>query len=187
MKKLLASFFLLISFHINAQDYFSETDGTIKIGSGYVRDFPGLNGYAIAGEYSHTLSESLEGGFGLKRLNMSGNPRTNSVEEFTKATTLDFNIYFLPFKNESNILRIGAGYSFSFYKTRRSYPVIETHGTEKITFWLIKNAAGRSSGVTLTGEYEYILAENFSLGVKASLCKAYDRDFYIGPFLGIRL
>ena len=117
MKKLLVPFLLLISFHINAQDYYSGTVGSIKIGVGYVRDFPGLNGYSIIGEYSHILSQSLEGGFGLKRINMSGHPRTTSVEEFTRATTLDFNIYFLPLKSESNIVRIGAGYSFSFYKT----------------------------------------------------------------------
>ncbi|MGZ5135028.1 MAG: hypothetical protein ACXWCG_07755 [Flavitalea sp.] len=118
---------------------------------------------------------------------MNGNPRTSSVEEFTKATTLDFNIYYLQFKNESNFIRIGGGYSFSFYKTRRSYPVIKTHGTERITSWPIQDAKGRSSRVTLTGEHEHIFAANFSIGLKASLCKAYDRDFFIGPFLGIRI
>ena len=186
MKKLLTLFVVFISFHIHAQDYYSDHIGTIKIGGGYARDFPGLSGYGIAAEYSHSLSENLEGGFGLKRINMSGTPRTLSVEEFTKASTLDFNIYYIPLKNESNILRIGAGYTFSFYKTRRSYPVIETNGTEKITSWPMQDKQGRSSGVTLTAEYEYVILTNLSVGLKASLCKAYDRDFYVGPYLGIR-
>jgi len=185
MKKSLAILLIVLSNQLYAQDYFSHN--TLKIGGGYTKDFPGLSGYALTAEYAHSLSENLEGGFGIKRLNMSGYPRTSTVNEFTKATTLDFSIYFLPITNETNSLKIGLGYSFSFFKTRRSYPVIETHGTEKMTSWPIQDAKGRASGITINGEYEYIISSNLSMGIKASLCKAYDRVFYIGPFMGIRL
>ena len=168
-----------------AQDNLSSS--ILKFGGGYSRDFPGLSGYALTGEYAYSLSDNLEGGFGIKRLNMSGCPRTPTVNEFTKATTLDFNIYFLPIANESNIFKIGLGYTFSFYKTRRSYPVVKTEGSEKELTWPIHDAKGRTSGVLLTGEYEYFFSSNTSLGIKASLCKAYDRVFYVGPFLGVRL
>lgn len=184
MKKLLVVFLLFLLGKAQAQEY---SNSTIRIGGGYAKDFPGLAGYAVSGEYVYSLSEHLEGGFGVKRINMSGYPRTSTVNEFTKATTLDFNISFLPLATETSVLKIGAGYSFSFYKTRRSYPVFETHAEEKSVSWPIQDAQGRTSGITLSGEYEYIFPSNFSLGVKASLCKAYDRAFYIGPFVGVRL
>ena len=187
MKRSLVILLMAIVCQVHAQDYSSGSYGTLKAGVGYAKDFPGLSGYAFTGEYTYSLNERLEGGFGLKRLHMSGYPRTSTVNEYTKATTLDFNIYFLPVANEINVLRIGAGYSFSFYKTRRSYPVIETQGEEKMISWPVKDASGRLSGVILTGEYEYFLSSNLSLGIKASLCKAYDRVFYIGSFVGIRL
>ena len=185
MKKSLVIILFIVCNQVHAQDYFSRN--TVKIGGGYTKDFPGLSGYALTAEYAHSLSEKLEGGIGIKRLNMSGYPRTSTVNEFTKATTLDFNIYFLPVVNETNLLKIGIGYSFSFFKTRRSYPVIETHGNEKMTSWPIQDAKGRASGITVSGEYEYIISSGLSMGIKASLCKAYDRVFYIGPFIGIRL
>ena len=118
---------------------------------------------------------------------MNGYPRTATVHEYTKATTLDFNIFFLPFSNQTSILKIGAGYSFSFYKTRRSYPVFEAHGTEKEVSWPVQDAKGRASGIIFTGEYEYVLPSNISLGLKVSFCKAYDRVFYIGPYIGLKL
>ena len=167
-----------------AQDYSAST---IKISGGYAKDFPGLSGYGVSGEYAYTLSDYIQGGFGLKRLNMSGYPRTSAVNEYTKATTLDFNIFFLPLSSETSVLKIGAGYSFSFYKTRRSFPVFETQGEEKIVSWPVQDANGRGSGVTFSGEYEYLFPSNLSVGVKASYCKAYDRVFYIGPFVGFRL
>lgn len=185
MRKLLAILLFVTCIQGQAQDDFSNN--TLKIGGGYTKDFPGLSGYALTGEYAHSLSDNLEGGFGIKRINMSGNPRTSAVKEFTKATTLDFNIYFLPLPSETSVLKIGIGYSFSFYKIRRSYPVIETHGTEKTTSWPVKDTKGRSSAIIFSGEYEYIISSNLSFGLKASLCKAYDRVFYIGPFVGIRL
>ena len=184
MKKSLVILLVVVCCIAQAQEL---SRNVLKIGGGYSKDFPGLSGYGLAGEYAYSLSNRLEGSFGVKRLHMSGYPRTASVNEFTKATTLDFNLYFLPLGNESNLLKIGLGYSFSFYKTRRSYPVIETHGAEKETSWPVQDAKGRTSGILITGEYEYLFPSNFSVGLKASLCKAYDQVFFIGPFLGLRL
>jgi hypothetical protein len=185
MKKSLVIFLSMACSIIQAQDNLSRN--ILKFGGGYSRDFPGLSGYALTGEYAYSLSDNLEGGFAIKRLNMSGYPRTQTVNEFTKATTLDFNIYFLPLANEFNIFKIGVGYSFSFYKTRRSYPLVKMEGPEKEVTWPIQDANGRTSGLMLTGEYEYLFSSKASLGIKASLCKAYDRVFYVGPFLGVRL
>lgn len=187
MKKALVILLLSLFGQAKAQTYLTETPGAIKLGGGYSKDFPGLSGYAVHGEYSYSLHEKLEGGFGIKRVNMKGYPRTSTVEEYTKATTLDFNIYFLPFASATSVFRIGVGYSFAFYKTRRSYPVIETGDAGKVFSWPIQDKAGRSSGVILTGEYEYNFTSRLSLGIKASLCKAYDRIYYVGPYAGIRL
>jgi hypothetical protein len=187
MKKAFVILLLSVCWHVQAQNTFAENTSAIKIGGGYSKDFPGLTGYALNVEYTYSLHDRLEGGFGIKRLNMTGHPRTSLVKEYTKATTLDFNVYFLALSNERNKIRIGAGYSFSFYKMRRSYPVIETHGMEKTTSWPIQDFSGRSSGVILAGEYEYIVSPVLSLGLKASLAKAYDRIFYVGPYAGIRL
>ena len=187
MKKSLVILLVVICSKLTAQNNFTETVSTVKIGAGYTRDFPGMSGFGITADYAHKLNDYLEGGFGFKRLDMSGYPRTSTVNEFTKATTLDFNIYYLPLVSESSSLKIGAGYSFSFYKTRRSYPVIETVGTEKSTAWPIQDAKGKSSGIIITAEYEYSFSPGLSLGVKGSFCKAYDRVFYIGPFVGIHL
>jgi len=187
MKKAMVVLILFACTQAQAQNYFSETSGKLKIGGGYASDFPGLNGYAIIGEYIHALSDNLEGGFGVKRINMSGYPRTASVNEYTKANALDFNLYFLPLSNETGKLRIGAGYSFSFYKTRRSYPVVESQGAEKRTSWPVQDAKGRSAGITLSVEYEYILSPDLSLGAKASFCKAYDHIYYFGPYFSVRL
>ena len=185
MRMSLAILAIIICSQVQAQDYYSHSK--LKVGGGYTKDFPGLSGYGLVGEYAYSLNEYLEGGFGVKRFNLSGYPRTLTVNEYTKATTLDFNIFFLPFTGETSVLKIGAGYSFSFYKIRRSYPLFETHGQEKTTSWPLQDAKGRTSGITFSGEYEYIFPSNFSLGIKASFCKAYDRVFYVGPFLGVRL
>lgn len=187
MKKALFILLLPVYWQSQAQSNFSDRPASIKIGSGYSKDFPGMDGYAVHAEYTYSLHQMLEGGFGVKRINMTGNPRTETINEYTRATTLDFNIYLLPLSNNRNMLKIGVGYSFGFYKTRRSYPVIETRGTEKITSWPVQDASGRSTGITFSGEYEYLFPETFSLGIKASLCKASDRVFYVGPFVGVRL
>ena len=185
MKKTLAILLLILSKNLHAQVDFNPN--TIKISGGYARDFPGLNGYAISAEYAIGMNEFLEASIAIKRMSMSGYPRTTTVNEYTKANTLDFNLFFIPVGNETNSLKVGLGYSFSFYKKRRSYSVIETHGAEKIVSWPVQDAKGRITGIILTGEYEYQISPNLSLGLRASLCKAYDRVFYIGPVVGIKL
>jgi hypothetical protein len=184
MKNLTLAFCLLLSAIAQAQDY-SEFSTAIKIGGGYAHDFPGLNGYSLFAEVSRPLTDRFQGAIGMKVNNMSGFPRTASVQEHTKSTTIDFNIYFVPFSSESSELRIGAGYSFSFYNIRRSYPVYTGH---EISSWPVQDKKGRVSGFGLIGEYEYFLpGTNFSAGVRASLFKAYDHVSFAGVFGAVRL
>jgi hypothetical protein len=185
MKRVLLAVLFFAALSANAQ--FTESRGTIKLGTGYVQDFPGLGGYGITGEFSMEMLDRFEGGIGIKRLSMQGFPRTQTVKEYTRATTVDFNLYYLPLRTEAHIVRLGAGYSFSFYQTRRSYPVTVTNGAEKETQWPMQDAKSRTSGLTLLGEYEYLFANsNVSLGARAALYKAYDRVMYVGPFVGVR-
>lgn len=187
MKALLSVLCLFTGALVQAQDY-SEYSFAVKAGGGYAHDFPGLNGYAVFTEVSRPLNHRLQGAVGLKLINMSGYPRTPQVNEYTKATTLDFNIYYVPLATELSELRIGAGYSFSFYKTRRSYPVITDHGGTRETNWPVSDAKGRVSGFGLSGEYEYFFPEtNFSVGLRASLFKAYDHASFAGVFGAVRL
>jgi len=174
----------------NAQ-YYSDNDevlGTFKAGAGYTHDFPGLNGVTFLGEYSHSLYNRLEGAFAMKHIRLNGHPRSASVNEYTKSTTAEFIIYYLPMQNDNHILRVGLGYAFSFYKIRRSYPVEKTTGTEKSITWNPQEKQGRVSGVSLIGEYQYLIPEsNLSVGIRAALYRAYDRVSYFGPFVGVRL
>lgn len=191
MKKLLFLFFTAISCAAHAQysDYVENGRGSIKAGVSYVHDFPGLNGLAVSGEYSFPLNEWIQGGVGLKRIHTSGFPRTASVNEYTKATTLDFNLLFAVYHDESSALRIGAVYSFSFYDARRSFPVYESHGSAPSTEeanWQVQDGKGRMSGLGLIGEYEYYFGNRFSAGARASLCKAYKHVLMGGPFVAVR-
>lgn len=139
-------------------------------------------------EVSKPFVERLQGGIGLKLANLSGFPRSREVREYTHSAALDFNLYYLPVVNEFNEIRIGAGYTFSFYDIRRSYPVIAHQGTQTSTTWPIKDTKGRASGVSLTGEYEYFVqGSNLSLGGRLSLFKAYDHVWFAGVFIGMRL
>ena len=183
MKSIFTGLCLLLGVVVQAQ-YYPEHTVAIKAGAGYAHDFPGLNGYSVFVEGSRPLSDKLQGAIGFKLVNMSGYPRTTSVNEFTKATTIDFNIYFVPLTTEMSELRIGAGYSFSFYNIRRSFPVVNDHETT----WPVSDGKGRVSGFNLIGEYEYFLPEsNFSIGCRASMFKAYDRVTFAGVFAGVRL
>ena len=187
MKTLLSGICLFLSVMVQAQ-YYPEHTVAIKAGGGYAHDFPGLNGYSVFAEASTPFNERLQGAIGVKLINMSGYPRTTSVNEFTKATTIDFNLYYVPLSTGLSELRIGAGYSFSFYKTRRSYPVIVQHGGDQQTNWPVQDGKGRVSGFSLIGEYEYFFPEtNFSAGVRASMFKAYDRVTFAGVFAGVRI
>jgi len=185
MKRVL--FFLLSFIALNSQAQYSEHSVSLKLGAGYAQDFPGLGGYGILGELFIPMTDRLEAAIGAKRMNMKGYPRSKDVQEYTLATTIDFNIFYLPVNTESHIVRLGGGYAFSFYNIRRSYPVITTTGTEKQTDWPVRDNKGRSSGISVIGEYEYLLENsNISLGLRAAWYKAYDRVSYIGPFVGIR-
>lgn len=184
MKQCLIATCILICAYVHGQESLNHS---LKAGAGYAKDFPGLGGYGLTAEYVHLMTPSLEGGFAFKYLSMTGTPRTLSTKEYTRATTLDFNLYFVPLANEVNAFKIGLGYSFSFYKTRRTYPVVESNNGEKFTTWRVADGKGRLSGLTVNAEYEYTLPSNVALGIKASLCKAYDQVFYIGPFVGVKL
>lgn len=182
MKNLCLVFCLLGCAFAQAQDY-SEYNNSFKIGGGYAHDFPGLNGYSIFAEASRSMSDKFKGAIGFKVNNLQGYPRTKQVQEYTKSTGIDFTMYFIPMANEVHELRVGAGYSFSFYNIRRSYPLITDHGGQRVTNWPVQDSKGRTSGVTLTGEYEYFLpGTNFSAGLRAALYKAYDRMSFVGVF-----
>ena len=183
---ILLTCFSFICFNTYAQ--FPDQSASIKIGTGYVQDFPGLGGYGVTGELALAMSEKLQGAFGLKHLNMQGYPRTNQAKEYTKANTLDFTLFYLPLHTETSIIRAGLGYSFSFYTMRRTYPVITTNGTHTQTDWPVSDAKSKTSGLTFIGEYEYLFANsNLSLGARVASYKAYDRVFFVGPFAAIRL
>ncbi len=185
MKRVL---FVLLSFIASySQAQYSEQSISLKLGAGYVQDFPGLGGYGITGELNVPMTERLEAAIGVKRMSMQGYPRSKDAQEYTRATTIDFNIFFLPVNTDAHIVRLGGGYAFSFYNIRRSFPVTITNGTEKQTTWPVQDNKGRASGFSLIGEYEYLLENsNISLGLRAALYKAYDRVSYIGPFVGLR-
>ncbi|MBC7902732.1 MAG: hypothetical protein H7Y27_04890 [Gemmatimonadaceae bacterium] len=184
MKKSIAIIILAIV-AMSASAQFSETiPGSLRLGAGYVKDFPGMGGFGVYTEYTMPMSDWLEGGIGLKRISTKGNPRTQSVTEFTKATTLDFNLLLIPARSEDFALKIGAGYSFSFYKIKRSFPVYENGNKE--AQWIPQESKGRVSGISLLGEFEYFVREDISAGMRLSLSKAYSNVLMAGPFVAIR-
>jgi hypothetical protein len=187
MKRIIALLLLISINKLQAQ--FSETSpGTLKIGTGYTHDFPGVNGYTIAGEYMINLTSKIQGGIGAKHVDLSGYPRTNQVQEYTKANTLDFNLYFAPLQSESQIFRVGLGYSFSFYNIKRAYPVITGSGDNKTTTWPSQINKGRTTGINLIAEYEYKIPNSLiTIGLRGALYKAYGRTYFIGPMVGYRL
>jgi hypothetical protein len=183
MKNVFLILCLLAGTAVHAQEY----DNAVKIGAGYAHDFPGLNGVSVFGEVSRYMSERFKGGVGVKFSNLQGNPRTSEVQEYTKAASIDFNLYFIPLSSEAHEVRVGAGYSFSFYNIRRSYPLITNHGPETVTTWPVRDQKSRTSGVSLIGEYEYFIpGTNFSAGARTSLFKAYDHVAFAGVFAGVR-
>ena len=178
---------LLAVLFTNAQYSDQPLNGTFKAGAGYAKDFPGLYGAAVQVEYNRSLNNFLEAGVGMKYSNMSGYPRTTSVKEFTKAYSLDFNLFFLPVNTERQKLRIGGGYSFSFYNTRRTYPVYENGAVEKVPTWPTHDLKGRIGGLTAIAEYQYSISNAYSIGMRISSYKAYDQVLYAGPFIAINL
>jgi hypothetical protein len=188
MKSVVTFLTLLFTVIFASAQYSDQANsGTIKAGAGYAKDFPGLAGSAIQAEYTRGLNSFLEAGIGMKFSNMSGYPRTNSVKEYTKAYSLDFNLFFLPLNSEKQKLRIGGGYSFSFYNIRRTYPVFESGAIEKVPTWPSHDKKGRIGGLTAIAEYQYSISNAYSLGMRVSCYKAYDQVLYVGPFVAINL
>ncbi len=190
MRKILLSLTVAVCcISAHAQESFSDNySGSIKLGAGYVYDFPGMNGYGVHGNYSFPLSEWLQGEAGLKRIEASGFPRTSAIKEFTKASVLDFNLLAVPFHSDNAAFRIGGGYSFSFYHILRSYPSYGTAAngpTAKDPSWQTQESKGRMNGFSLTAEYEYYFQNKVSAGVRVSLCKAYNNVLMAGPFAAI--
>jgi len=190
MKTLL--FFLLMTIAITSNAQYSDGGGIygggIRLGAGYVHDFPGLSGSAVQAEYSFPLNDWLQGGIGAKHISTSGYPRTNTVREYTKANTIDFELLLVPMHTEKAALRMGLGYTFSFYKIRRSYPVYTTHDNEATTVtWPVVDTKGNVHGARLVGEYEYFFGSNISAGARVELAKAYGYVVIGGPFVAIKL
>ncbi len=170
------------------QAQFTENNGIIKAGLGYTHDFPGLNGYTAAFEYAFPLIQNFEGAIGGKHADIAGYPRTTQVQEYTKANTIDFNIYWLPYQTEATLFRIGLGYSFSFYNIKRAYPLIVDKDGSKTTTWPSQQSTGRTRGVNLIAEYEFKIPNTaISVGLRGALYKAYTRTYFLGPMLGVQL
>ncbi|MEP6746993.1 MAG: hypothetical protein ABJB86_04675 [Bacteroidota bacterium] len=184
--------FLLTAISITVTAQYGGADnisgGSIRLGAGYVHDFPGLAGSAASLGYRFPLNEWLQGGIGAKHISTSGFPRTNTVREYTKANTIDFELLLVPLHTDNAALRIGLGYTFSFYNIRRSYPVYTTNQdkTTNIT-WPVTDAKGQVHGTSLIGEYEYCFGNSFSAGARVEVAKAYGYVVTGGPFVAIKL
>lgn len=186
MKRIVVLLLTLSMGKLQAQ--FTENSTSLKAGIGYTHDFPGLNGYTAMAEYDIGLAKNIAGSIGAKRADITGYPRTTQVQEFTKATTADFNLYWLPLQSETELFRIGLGYSFSFYNVKRAYPLIVENDGIKTTTWPSTQTVGRTHGINLIAEYEYKIPETkFSMGLRGALYKAYTRTYFIGPTLGYAL
>lgn len=168
-----------------AQD---DIRGTIKATAGFTQDFPGLNGYTLAGEYILPVATHWDASVGAKYADMSGHPRTPTVGEYTKARSLDFNLYWVPVRTETQILRIGVGFTFSTYDINRSYPIYTQQADGKPSVsWPAQRSSGLAEGVNFIVDYEYLLPNTpYSIGVRGALYKAYDRTWFIGPTVGYR-
>src|SRR5579862_2079612 len=165
-----------------------ESRPSLRAGLGYTHDFPGMNGYTALAEYGFPIFAGFEGAIGAKRADITGFPRTSQVQEYTKATSLDFNLYWLPLRTETSTFKIGLGYSFSFYNIKRAYPLIVETGGSKSTTWPAQESTGHTRGINLIGEYQYMIpSTGLLLGIRGALYKAYTCTYFIGPTLGFQL
>jgi len=185
-------FFLLLTAAVTARAQFSDAEsissGRLRLGAGYVHDFPGLSGSAVQVQYSFPLNDWLQGGIGAKHISTSGYPRTSTVREYTKANTIDFELLLVPMHTEKAALRLGLGYTFSFYNIRRSYPVYTAHENEATTVaWPVVDTKGNVHGARMIGEYEYYFGSSISAGARVELAKAYGYVVIGGPFVAVRL
>ena len=184
MKPLIALCFLLYAGQLHAQ--FDEMAPSLRTGIGYTHEFPGLNGFTAALEYQVPLSSLFSIGVGGRLVNLTGYPRTFTKQEFTKAETVDLNLYWSPFVSSSQVLSIGVGLSYSFYQVQRSYPVMTSDG-QKPPEWFSQNSQGRTTGINIMGEYSYHPDNSrFFYGLRAALYKAYVRTYFIGPVIGFQ-
>lgn len=189
MKQFVLPLVMLLSVHCQAQWNEPDQTFTLKTGAGYSVDFPGLTGVTGFAEASKRISRHIEVAAGFRLMRMKGFPRTSEVEEFTRATSVDFTLFGIPLSGEQHALKLGLGYSFAFYNKRNAYPKISTlpgHAGE--TEWVVQEDKGRNSNFNLIGEYEYRMPNSsLSLGLRAALYNAKDISYYVGPWVGIRL
>jgi hypothetical protein len=189
MKQVLFVLLMAAACTVNAQyNSLENNGGSIRTGVAYVHDFPGMHGTAEYAQYSFPLNEWLQGGMGVKHLQTSGYPRTSTVQEYTKANTIDFELLLVPVHTENAALRVGLGYTFSFYNIRRSYPVYTAHDNGAATVaYPVADSKGNVHGTSLVAEYEYNFGNTVSGGVKMELAKAYGYVVIGGPFVAIKL
>jgi hypothetical protein len=183
---------VILFFTISVKAQFNPYEGykgAVKAGVSYVHDFPGMSGAAVYAEYVAPFNEWLQGSAGIKRIQTGGSPRTGTIPEFTRATTIDFNLFVIPFRTESTHLKVGLGYSSSMYRIQRAYPEYEKNtlpGTHLEPVWRQTNLKGRSNGMSITGEYEYFFSGNLSIGARIQYTKGYQYVIAGGPFAAVR-
>jgi hypothetical protein len=162
---------------------------SVKVSVDFAHDYTGMNGIAASAEYNFPFNEWLQGGVGLKQIQIAGHPNTALVEEYTRSTTLDFNMLVTALQQGPHSLRLGAGYSFVFYNLRRAYaqyPPFTGTVVVKDPNWNVVDEDSRTGGVSLIGEYELQFLPALSGGVRASLSKAYARHVWlVGPFVAV--
>jgi hypothetical protein len=186
MKPLALLFCLWLGLDAQAQNF--ESTGTFKLGAGYEQDYPGMNGYGLALEYIKPLNDRMEVSIGGRRMHLSGIPQTPLIEEYNKASSIDFAFYWLAVHTENHRVRIGPGYSFSFYSICQAYPQWPEGSASKTPVWSAQYVSGRICGLNVLAEYQYHLTRSAcSFGLKAALYKSYDRTWFIGPEFGLDL
>ena len=180
---------LLLGMGIAVHAQFSGSSGMIKTSAGYAHDFPGLNGYTFGAEYGFPLTPFLQGGIGMKHANMQGYPRSSESFEYTRANSLDFNIYWAPLCTEEKLFRVGLGYSFSLFNIQRAYPLVVDFTNNKSAYsWHTQQSKGAVSGINLLVEYQQKIPNTrYSVGMSAALYKAYSETKYVGLVLGYQL
>jgi hypothetical protein len=164
---------------------------SLKASLALAHDYPGMEGTGGLLEYNFPLNEWLQGGVGLKRIQITGHPNTPLVEEFTRSTTLDFNLMVIALQQGPHALKLGAGYSFCFYSLRRTYaqyPGVPGTVVVKDPNWIVVDENSRTGGMSLLGEYEWRISSGISAGARISLAKAYARHILLaGPFIAVSL
>ena len=185
MKRFIVVLLVCLAGRLQAQD--PGFSSQLKTSIGYSHDFPGLNGYSLAAEHVMSINGFLAAGLGAKYANLNGYPRTAEVNEFTRAETLDFTLYWLPVNSERSCISIGLGYSFSFYHIQRAFATLNIDNNPKPISWHAQEKKGRTSGVNFVLEYEYhLLKSPFSFGLRAASYKTYETTYFIGPVVGYR-